>query len=144
MTSDQGHPNAEHDGQLRTHALAIGFFSAGVHSVGDHQWDAGTPCADWSVRDLVNHLVVEQLWVPPLVRDGQTIAETGTAYDGDQLGADPVGAWDRSAGQARAAFEEPGALLRTVHLSYGDTSAGAYCGQMTADAACTAGTWRGR
>jgi uncharacterized protein (TIGR03086 family) len=125
----------ENDEILRMHGLALDFFSAGVHAVRDDQWDADTPCADWSVRDLVNHLVVEQLWVPPLVRDGATIAQAGDAYDGDQLGDDPVGVWDRSAEEARAAFSEPGALDRTVHLSYGDTPGAAYCGQMTTDAA---------
>jgi uncharacterized protein (TIGR03086 family) len=120
---------------LRMHGLALDFFSAGVHAVRDDQWDAPTPDTEWSVRDLVNHLVVEQLWVPPLVRDGRTIAQVGDAYDGDQLGDDPVGTWDRVADRTRAAFNEPGALDRTVHLSYADTPGTAYCGQMTTDAA---------
>jgi uncharacterized protein (TIGR03086 family) len=113
---------------------AIDIFGARVHAVGDDQWDAPTPCTEWSVRDLVNHLTVEQLWVPSLVRDGATVEEVGDAYDGDQLGDDPVGTWDRAAAESVRAFGESGALDHTVHLSYGETPAVAYCAQMTTDA----------
>ncbi len=30
-------------------------------------WDAPTPASEWSVRDLVHHVVEEQQWVPPLL-----------------------------------------------------------------------------
>ncbi|MFE6778260.1 TIGR03086 family metal-binding protein [Streptomyces sp. NPDC057702] len=116
------------------HREAIELFTARVHAIGPDQWDAPTPCADWSVRDLVNHLTAEQLWVPPLVREGSTLADQGTRFDGDQLGTDPVAAWDDAAAGALAAFAEPGALARTVHLSSGPGSALGYCSQMTMDA----------
>jgi hypothetical protein len=32
-------------------------FAAKVAGVPDDRWDAPTPCADWSVRDLVRHVV---------------------------------------------------------------------------------------
>ncbi|MGW7491190.1 TIGR03086 family metal-binding protein [Streptomyces sp. NPDC054786] len=119
---------------LRTHGEAIALFGTRVHAVRDDQWDAPTPCAQWSVRDLVNHLTAEQLWVPRLVRDGATIADVGSEYDGDLLGEDPAGVWDRAAVAAVAAFSERGALSRTVQLSYGSGPADAYCTQMMADA----------
>ncbi|MFV0126903.1 TIGR03086 family metal-binding protein [Streptomyces sp. HMX112] len=119
---------------LARHAEALALFTERVHAVGADQWDAPTPCAEWSVRDLVNHLTGEQLWVVPLVREGRTIEEVGDAFDGDVLGDDPAGAWDRAAAAARDAFTERGALTRTVRLSYGDTPATAYCSQMVADA----------
>ncbi|MCP9985752.1 TIGR03086 family metal-binding protein [Streptomyces sudanensis] len=119
---------------LARHAEALALFSSRVHAIGGDRWDAPTPCAEWSVRDLVGHLTAEQAWVPALVREGRTVAEVGDRYDGDVLGDDPVAAWDRAAAEARAAFGEEGALDRTVHLSYGDTRARAYCSQMTADA----------
>ncbi|MFH8404079.1 TIGR03086 family metal-binding protein [Streptomyces sp. NPDC018019] len=124
----------DHDALLRRHGEAIALFGSRVHRVRDDQWDSPTPCAEWSVRDLVGHLTVEQLWVPRLVRDGATIEEVGDAFDGDPLGADPAGAWDRAAVAAVAAFSEPGALDRTVHLSSGPGSAAAYCSQMMMDA----------
>ncbi|WP_282792521.1 TIGR03086 family metal-binding protein [Streptomyces sp. CC224B] len=108
-------------------------FTRRVRAAGPDRWDAPTPCAEWTVRDLVRHLVTEQLWVPPLVRDGATVEAVGDAFDGDPLGPDPVAAWDTAAAAARAAFSAPDALDRTVHLSYGETAARAYCAQMTTD-----------
>ncbi|MFE3324475.1 TIGR03086 family metal-binding protein [Streptomyces sp. NPDC059176] len=114
---------------------ALALFTDRVHAVRPDQWDDPTPCTDWSVRDLVNHVTVEQLWVPPLVGAGRTIAAVGDSFVGDVLGEHPAVSWDRAASAAKAAFGEPGALDRTVHLSYGDTPVRAYCAQLTADVA---------
>ncbi|MFI6690935.1 TIGR03086 family metal-binding protein [Streptomyces sp. NPDC050433] len=119
---------------LVRHGEALDLFTDRVHAVGADQWGTSTPCAAWSVRDLVNHLTAEQLWVPPLVTDGRTMAEVGDAFDGDVLGDDPVAAWDRAAAASRAAFAGRGALQRPVPLSYGATKADAYCSQMVLDA----------
>ncbi|MFC8828100.1 TIGR03086 family metal-binding protein [Streptomyces sp. NPDC057137] len=119
---------------LDRHGEALDLFTDRVHAVGADQWGATTPCTEWSVRDLVNHLTSEQLWVPALVSEGRTMAEVGDAFDGDVLGDDPVAAWDRAAAAARAAFGERGALDRPVPLSYGATAADAYCSQMVLDA----------
>ncbi|MFI6686712.1 TIGR03086 family metal-binding protein [Streptomyces sp. NPDC050485] len=119
---------------LRHHADALDLFGSRVHQVRQDQWGAPTPCTEWTVRDLVNHLVAEQLWVPPLVSEQRTIADVGDAFDGDVLGEDPVGAWDGAAEGARAAFKVRGAMDRTVQLSYGRTLGAAYCAQMITDA----------
>jgi uncharacterized protein (TIGR03086 family) len=84
------------------------------------------------VRALVNHLVVEQLWAP-LLLDGATIDDVGDRFDGDQLGDDPVAAWASAAAAAREAFAAPGALRRSVELSYGPRPAEGYCREMTLD-----------
>ncbi|MBM7173393.1 TIGR03086 family protein [Streptomyces sp. G44] len=118
---------------LARHGEALDLFTERVHAVRGDQWDAPTPCTDWTVRDLVNHLTAEQLWVPPLLRDGATVDSVGDSFDGDMLGPDPVASWDTAAAAARAAFREPGALDRAVHLSFGETPATFYCGQMTTD-----------
>jgi uncharacterized protein (TIGR03086 family) len=115
------------------HRRAIDGFGERVHAVGPDQWDRPTPCGEWDVRALVNHLVVEQLWVPPLL-DGLGIDEIGDRFDGDQLGGDPVEAWDAAAGAALAAFAAPDALEAEVELSYGSQPAPAYLREMTADA----------
>ncbi|MET9849795.1 TIGR03086 family metal-binding protein [Streptomyces ossamyceticus] len=125
--------SAESHPLLARHAEAQDLFGDRVHAVRDDQWGAATPCAEWTVRDLVNHLVSEQLWVPLLVRDRCMIEEVGDTFDGDLLGPDPAASWDTAARSAREAFTAPGALERTVHLSYGDTPATAYCAQMIAD-----------
>ncbi|MGW7055247.1 TIGR03086 family metal-binding protein [Streptomyces sp. NPDC054887] len=123
---------------LTRHGEALALFDRHVHAVGEDQWQAPTPCTDWSVRDLVNHLTLEQLWVPPLVSEGRSTGDgadgsLGFDPEGDVLGDDPVAAWERAAAAAREAFSAPGALERTVELSYGPTPCAAYCSQMVAD-----------
>jgi uncharacterized protein (TIGR03086 family) len=81
---------------------------------------------------LVNHLVYEARWAPPLLK-GQTIEQVGSQFDGDLLGADPKTSYDDALGAARTAIDAPGATEGTVHLSYGETPAGEYLGQLTAD-----------
>ena len=103
-----------------------------VHQVRDDQWELPTPCVDWSVRDLVNHVTSENLWTPPLLA-GRTIAEVGTAYDGDVLGDDPVASSDDAAAAARDAVGAEGVVDRTVNLSFGDTAAEEYLQQLFAD-----------
>lgn len=107
-------------------------FDTRVRAVRPDQWANATPCTEWTVRQLVNHVAVEDLWVPPLLA-GKTIADVGDAYDGDQLGDDPAAAWSRALAGARQAVQEPGAAERTVHLSYGDERAGEYLLQLFAD-----------
>ncbi|MGH3812317.1 MAG: TIGR03086 family metal-binding protein [Pseudonocardiaceae bacterium] len=103
-----------------------------VRAVRPDQWRDPTPCTEWDVRALVDHLVVEQLWAPPLL-EGATIADVGDRFDGDQLGDDPVAAWESAAAAAREAFATPGALRRSVELSYGRRPADEYCHEMTMD-----------
>ncbi|MCB5181137.1 TIGR03086 family metal-binding protein [Streptomyces antimicrobicus] len=126
-------------GLLDRHAEALRLFGERVHAIRDDQWDAPTPCADWTVRDLVNHVTGEQRWVLPLLDEGLTVADVGDALDGDLLGDDPVAAWDTAATAARAAFTAPGALDRPVALSAGPTPGSAYCRELTCD--CTVHTW---
>ena len=111
-------------------ARAAGGFGALVHSVGDAHWHDPTPDTEWDVRMLVNHVTVEQLWVPPLVA-GSTVADIGSRFDGDQLGDDPVAAWDAAVRASRDAF---GALEGTVSLSSGEKALDEYCWEMTTDA----------
>jgi uncharacterized protein (TIGR03086 family) len=111
---------------------AVAEFDARVRQVGDHQWQAATPDEDWSVRDLVSHVVGEDLWAPPLL-DGATIAEVGDRFDGDVLGADPKAAWAAASAGAVRAVEDDGAMDRIVHLSFGDFPGREYALQLLAD-----------
>ncbi len=107
-------------------------FGSLMREVRDDQWSAPTPCTDWSVRDLANHVIGENRWIPPLM-DGKTVEDVGDALDGDLLGEDPAGEWDRAAKEAIAAIEEPGSFERTVHLSFGDFPGRVYIGQVLSD-----------
>lgn len=114
--------------------VAMGEFDRRVRAIRDDQWGYPTPCAEWDVRALVNHLVTEQLWAP-LLLEGATIEDVGDRFEGDQLGDDPVTAWVSAAAAARDAFAAPGALRRSVELSYGRRPAQGYCQEMTLDLA---------
>jgi len=119
---------------LDLHRQAVHEFGSRVHAITPDQWRLATPCTEWDVRALVNHLVYEQLWVPPLL-GGATMEEIGDRFDGDQLGDDPVPTWDTAVDAASQALAMPGALDRTVRLSYGSAAAGEYCAQLTIDLA---------
>src|SRR3954469_19360289 len=80
-----------------------------VAGVRHDQWNAPTPCTEWDVRTLVNHLVYEAKWAPDLFA-GKTVEEVGDRYEGDQLGDDPVTTWRESSAAALAAITEPGTL----------------------------------
>jgi uncharacterized protein (TIGR03086 family) len=107
-------------------------FGARVHAVGDDQWGAPTPDAEWDVRTLVNHLVNEDRWAPPLL-EGATIAEVGDRFEGDLLGDDAEAAWAEASAAAVAAARADGALGRTVHLSFGDFPGEFYLSQLVCD-----------
>ena len=109
-------------------------FGRRVRTITDDQWDNATPCTEWSVRDLVNHVVVEDLWAPGLL-EGKTIDEIGgnDAFGGDRLGDDPKKAWDEAAGAALAAVHRDGAMEVTTHLSFGDFPGSFYVQQLLAD-----------
>lgn len=113
------------------HARALDRYGQLVHAIGDDQWHGGTPCSEWDVRVLVNHLVSENLWMPPLL-DGKTIADVGHSLDGDLLGDDPKATWDHSATEANRAVQAAH-LDRSVQLSYGEASAEHYISEVFSD-----------
>jgi uncharacterized protein (TIGR03086 family) len=114
------------------HAECVAVFVERVRLVRDGQWTLPTPCTEWTVRELVNHMVAEELWTPPMMA-GERIEDVGDRFTGDILGADPVATTERAAPAAVAAAIEPVRAGRTVHLSFGDTPAGEYAMQLAAD-----------
>jgi uncharacterized protein (TIGR03086 family) len=114
------------------HRLACEDFAAHVAAVRPEQWSDPTPCDEWTVRDLVNHVVGEDLWTAPLM-GGATIEEVGDRFDGDVLGDDPATAAAVTSAEAVAAVSEPDAVDRIVHLSFGDTPGTEYAWQLFAD-----------
>lgn len=113
-------------------AAASATFDSTVRAVPDDAWDAQSPCEKWSVRDVVNHLAGEQLWVPHLLA-GETVEDVGDRYDGNVLGTDPVAAWAAASERAVAAWRQLGDVDRIVHLSFGDVPAHVYAWQMIID-----------
>jgi uncharacterized protein (TIGR03086 family) len=103
-----------------------------VNAVGDDQWQLPTPCTEWNVRELVNHVVGEDLWTGPLMR-GSTIEEVGDRFDGDLLGDDPLRRALAAATEATGAVAELLPTGGTVHLSYGEEQMEEYVHQIAVD-----------
>ncbi|MEV4260877.1 TIGR03086 family metal-binding protein [Kribbella sp. NPDC049584] len=114
---------------VELHNRTVRNFAELVADVADNQWTEPTPCSDWDVRALVNHVVGEERWAVPLM-EGRTIADVGDSLDGDLLGEDPAGAASSAAREAEAAAGLP---IDKVHLSYGDEDPGEYLHQLAAD-----------
>jgi uncharacterized protein (TIGR03086 family) len=81
-----------------------------IDGIRDEQWSAPTPCTDWTVHRLVNHLIGMNLVFAALLRD-QAPPERG----GDRIGDDPIGAYRESGSVLMAAFDELGVLDDTFH-----------------------------
>jgi uncharacterized protein (TIGR03086 family) len=84
------------------------------------QWSAPTPCTDWTVRQVVNHLIGMNRVFAALLA-GQPPPPRPSA---DHVEDDPVGAYRDSAATLRAAFGRPGVLERTYRGPLG-TATGA-------------------
>jgi uncharacterized protein (TIGR03086 family) len=110
-------------------------FGVRVHRVGPDQWTGSTPCSEWNTNALVDHLIDEQLWVPPLM-SGHDLgtAEAIVKSEKRTLGGDRVAAWDAAALGSKRAFGDTGALDRDVALSRGPTPATDYLNEMLFDA----------
>lgn len=117
---------------VELHGKALRQFGDVIAGVRDQQWTLPTPCDEWDVKALVNHVVGEALWTPPLL-SGLQIADVGSRLDGDLLGTDPVGAWNEAYAATTEAVDADGVAERTVHLSFGDTPAEEYLRQLAAD-----------
>ncbi len=91
-----------------------------------------TPCSEWDMHQLLNHVVYGTVWVAPIL-DGKTMAEVGDRYDGDLLADGVLAAYDAASGSAQAASRAPGVLERVCHISRGDMPGAAYLSIMFND-----------
>ncbi|MGW0841723.1 TIGR03086 family metal-binding protein [Streptomyces sp. NPDC002787] len=78
-----------------------------VLAVEPGQFDRPTPCADWNVRTLLDHLVWENLLWAGLA-DGTPRAD----FTADHIGDDHIAAFRTASRAARTAFARPGMLER--------------------------------
>lgn len=103
-----------------------------VLAIPDDRWTNASPCAGWSVRDVLNHLTSEHRWAPHLLA-GETLAQVGDRYDGDMLGGDPLGAWEDAASASLSAFAQVHSDDELVHVSFGQAPVWEYASQMLVD-----------
>ena len=88
-----------------------------VAELRDDQWAASTPCGDWSVRQLTDHLVSGNLLFAAILSGSPMPppAELRQRATEDTLGDDAAAAYQSAAQALLAAFELPGALDQ-VHV----------------------------
>jgi uncharacterized protein (TIGR03086 family) len=72
------------------------------------QWSESTPCTDWTVRQLVDHLIGMNRVFTALLVDAPPPPKPAAAHAVD----DPVAAYRESAAALQRAFARPGALAR--------------------------------
>jgi len=109
---------------LDTLALARSEFARRLRLVTADDWRRPTPCDDWTVRDLVVHVVGGDRMSAALLRGASRDEATAIRKTID-LGDDAVAAFDAEADQVAAAFAEPGAFERTIPHPSGTDMPGA-------------------
>ncbi len=104
--------------QISALASARSEFDRRLRQVGPGDWDRPTPCSDWNVRALVQHVLGGTRVVPALLAGG-TRAE-GLALRDTPFADHPVSEFQILADAQALAFGESGALERMCAHPAGD------------------------
>jgi uncharacterized protein (TIGR03086 family) len=84
-----------------------------------------TLCTEWTVKDLINHMVGGATMFAISMEEGSVPdAMLGQLMGGDNVGDDPQGAWATASDRAMKAFALPGAMDRIVKLPFGEMPGG--------------------
>src|SRR5215210_4549683 len=114
-------PSAAEDPRLAfAHAVALG--SAVMGRVGPHQLANPTPCPEFDVRALMEHLVMVLRRVAALGRGDDPF---GADVVNPAAGAGGLDAWLAAAGAAGAAWADDAVLARTMRLPWAERSGAA-------------------
>jgi uncharacterized protein (TIGR03086 family) len=107
--------------ELATMRRVIELTGAVVDRIEPEQLTNPTPCAAWTVREVLNHLVAGAELYGRCVRDGSVSdAALHTILTTDALGDDHRASYHRAMGAALDAFAMPGAMDRIVRLPMGE------------------------
>jgi uncharacterized protein (TIGR03086 family) len=99
------------EAQDRYRAVADGF-TARLRGVPPDGWSASTPCTEWTVRDLVAHVIDTHRRVMGAL-DGSTPVEV-------DRGADLAGQWRDASGAVSEALDDPARATRIVGGPFGE------------------------
>jgi uncharacterized protein (TIGR03086 family) len=78
----------------------LDFFTSIVARLGEDDWERPTPCAGWTARDLLGHVVIS-MRVGISMMQGQQPASPDAARPGDLVEGDPLEFWRSTVVQAR-------------------------------------------
>jgi len=96
-----------------------------VGGLDDTDLAKASPCEEWTVKDVLNHITGGSTMFAVCVEQGSVPDDLlGQLMGGDNLGDDYQGAWSTASQRAVAAFESPGALDKMVKLPFGEMPAG--------------------
>ena len=110
------------------HGRAVDTMRRVIDRVRPDQLGAATPCSEWDVRALLNHVVGGNRMAVALLA-----GEAPPDRNADHLGDDPQGAFAETAAVAEAALRAEGALERTVRMHFGEVPARMLVGLRFAD-----------
>jgi uncharacterized protein (TIGR03086 family) len=114
--------------ELENWSAATEAFAARLAGVGTATRSLATPCVDWTVADLVDHVFDIQHRTPCALDDRFGVVEGRSARE-----------WEALCARALAVLSTPGALDRTVTSAFGPMSAREMVSISTAD--CLGHTW---
>jgi uncharacterized protein (TIGR03086 family) len=92
-------------------------------NVTPEQLDGATPCASWSVKELVDHVVNGTTWFAVMAETGAPPADD--AYPAFTA-ATIVDAFDAGSTRAVQAFAADGAMERIIHMPFGELPGAAF------------------
>jgi uncharacterized protein (TIGR03086 family) len=96
-----------------------------VDGIDESQLGLPTPCDEWDVRGVLNHITGGADMFATCVNDGSITDERlGQLIGGDNLGSDYKGSFAAASKRAMTAFERPGSADEIVTLPFGQMPAG--------------------
>ena len=99
--------------------------TAVIDKTSQDQLSNQTLCTEWTVRDVINHMVGGATMFAISVEEGSVSdAMLGQLMGGDNVGDDPKGAWATASDRAMKAFTLPGAMDKMVKLPFGEMPGG--------------------
>ena len=97
-------------------------FTARVLDVAPDQWSVTTPCSEWTVRDLVTHVITTQRRVLAALEGGEALE-----VDSDE---DLRRAWAAASGAVMDAVTDPETASKTVSGMFGEQPFESLVGRM--------------